>query len=142
MKALLEGRDPRRAPGLLDWVLALPLDFLGDSAFASMLKPPQLPTVPHRSISDKDAHTLGMLLGQRWIPGCPPTRPIFRPPPRGRRCQLRRGNVVQACLFRTLTSLVSIGQGFDFCESIHDCDQALEAVLSIGRNIPTLHGND
>jgi proteasome activator subunit 4 len=34
MKALLEGRDPRRVPGLSDWVLALPLDFLGDSAFA------------------------------------------------------------------------------------------------------------
>lgn len=32
--ALLEGRDPRRVPGLSDWVLALPLDFLGDSAFA------------------------------------------------------------------------------------------------------------
>ncbi|KAH9081608.1 hypothetical protein EDB83DRAFT_2512470 [Lactarius deliciosus] len=32
--ALLEGRDPRRVPGLSDWILALPLDFLGDSAFA------------------------------------------------------------------------------------------------------------
>ncbi|KAF8274047.1 hypothetical protein EI94DRAFT_1714621 [Lactarius quietus] len=32
--AFLEGRDPRRVPGLSDWVLALPLDFLGDSAFA------------------------------------------------------------------------------------------------------------
>jgi proteasome activator subunit 4 len=34
ISALLEGRDPRRAPGLSDWILALPLDFLGDSAFS------------------------------------------------------------------------------------------------------------
>jgi hypothetical protein len=86
MKALMEGRDSRRVPGLSDWVLALPLDFLGDSAFASMLKPPHLPTVPHCSISDEDTHNFGTLLGQRWIPGRPSTRPIFRPPPRGYRC--------------------------------------------------------
>lgn len=35
-KALLEGRDPRRVPALSDWILSLPLDFYGDSAFASM----------------------------------------------------------------------------------------------------------
>jgi hypothetical protein len=86
MKALLEDRDPRRVPGLSDWVLALPLDFLGDSAFASTLKPPQPPTVPHGFISDEDAHNFGMLLGQRRIPRPPSTRPIFRPPPRGYRC--------------------------------------------------------
>ena len=86
MKALLEGRDPRRAPGLSDWVLALPLDFLGDSAFASMLKPPQPSVIPHGSISDKGAHNPGMLPGQRWIPGRSATRPIFRPPPRRYRC--------------------------------------------------------
>jgi hypothetical protein len=49
---------------------------------------------------------------------------------------------MQAYLFLPVTSSFSIGQGFDFCESIHDCDQALEAVLSIGCNIPTLHSND
>jgi hypothetical protein len=36
MKILLEGRDPRRVPALSDWILSLPLDFYGDSAFASM----------------------------------------------------------------------------------------------------------
>ena len=86
LKALLEGRDPRRAPGLSDWILALPLDFLGESAFASMLKPPRLPTIPYGSISDKGTHNPGMLLGQRWTPGRPSTRPIFLPPPRGHRC--------------------------------------------------------
>jgi proteasome activator subunit 4 len=35
-QALLEGRDPRRVPALSDWILSLPLDFYGDSAFASM----------------------------------------------------------------------------------------------------------
>lgn len=85
MKALLENRDPRRVPGLSDWVLALPLDFLGDSAFASRLKPPQLPTVPHGSISDENAYIFGMLPGQRWIPGRPSARPIFHPSSRGYR---------------------------------------------------------
>ena len=42
-KALLEGRDPRRVPALSDWILSLPLDFYGDSAFASMYKPHYLP---------------------------------------------------------------------------------------------------
>src|SRR6266849_9121535 len=42
-KALLEGRDPRRVPALSDWILSLPLDFYGDSAFASMYEPHHLP---------------------------------------------------------------------------------------------------
>lgn len=31
----LRARDPRRNKGLVDWILALPLDFNSDSAFAS-----------------------------------------------------------------------------------------------------------
>jgi proteasome activator subunit 4 len=42
-KALLEGRDPRRVPALSDWILSLPVDFYGDSAFASMYEPHHLP---------------------------------------------------------------------------------------------------
>jgi proteasome activator subunit 4 len=34
--ALLEGRDPRRVPALSDWILSLPVDFYGDSAFATI----------------------------------------------------------------------------------------------------------
>ncbi|KAI9462941.1 hypothetical protein F5148DRAFT_1212253 [Russula earlei] len=34
INALLEGRDPRRVPALSEWILSLPLDFHGDSAFA------------------------------------------------------------------------------------------------------------
>ncbi|KAH9964279.1 hypothetical protein BC827DRAFT_1190239 [Russula dissimulans] len=34
INAFLEGRDPRRVPALSEWVLSLPLDFHGDSAFA------------------------------------------------------------------------------------------------------------
>ena len=41
-KALLEGRDPRRVPALSDWILSLPLDFYGDSAFPSMYEPHHL----------------------------------------------------------------------------------------------------
>lgn len=34
----LEGRDPRRTPALVSWVLSLPLDLQSDSAFASKLR--------------------------------------------------------------------------------------------------------
>ena len=47
-------------------------------------------------------------------------------------------NSACSCLYR----LVSIGQGFNFYESIRDCDQALEALLSISRNILALHDSD
>jgi len=39
----LEGRDPRRITALSDWILSLPLDFYGDSAFASMYESHHLP---------------------------------------------------------------------------------------------------
>ena len=42
-KALLEGRDLRRVPALSNWILSLPLDFYGDSAFASVYEPNHLP---------------------------------------------------------------------------------------------------
>lgn len=71
-QALLEGRDPRRIPALSDWILSLPLDFYGDSAFASMYRPHHLPygNLP-APLAIKTLKILGCLLdyvGYRDVP--------------------------------------------------------------------------
>jgi hypothetical protein len=105
--------------------------------FCEYVKITSLPyhTSPAR-VSDKNPLDLGMLLGQCWIPGYFPTRPIFSPSPRGNGCQLRRGTFIQACSPVPLLTFTILGQGFHFCKSIPDRNEALETMLLIGRRVP------
>jgi hypothetical protein len=47
-------RDPRRSQPLVDWILALPLEFNGDSAFASKLNEVRLVELTEMNISEQE----------------------------------------------------------------------------------------
>ena len=45
------------------------------------------------------------------------------------------------CLLVPLLTFTALDQGFHFCESIHDRNEALEAILFIGQHFPALSCN-
>ena len=130
-KALLEGRDPRRVPALSDWVLSLPLDFYGDSAFASMYEPHHLlyGNSP-ASLAIKTLAILGCFLDNVGYRDVPLLDRYFALLLRGTDVSFAEVAVV-AFLLVDLLTFIALDQGFHICKSIHDCNEAMETDLPI-----------